>query len=69
MTYEEKVKFYMRHPGYEVLAGEPIEMTHEIIRRMAKPDKPPGKPDKPDKPVTPEPSPVVWLPTLPWVKP
>ena len=37
MTYEEKLQYYMRHPGYECLAGEPMEMTREIIRRMTVP--------------------------------
>lgn len=34
MTYEERVRYYMKHPGYECLAGEPMEMTREIIRRL-----------------------------------
>ena len=34
MTYEERVRYYMKHPGYESLAGEPMEMTREIIRRL-----------------------------------
>ena len=25
---------YMHCPGYEILAGEPVEVTHEIIRRL-----------------------------------
>jgi len=35
MTYEEKIQYYMRHPGYECLANESQEMTREIIRRLA----------------------------------
>jgi hypothetical protein len=34
MTYEERVQYYMKHPGYEALAGEPPEMTREIILRL-----------------------------------
>ena len=37
MTYEEKLQYYMRHPGYECLAGEPQEMTREIIQRLTVP--------------------------------
>jgi hypothetical protein len=39
MTYEERVQYYMKHPGYECLAGEPPEMTREIIRRLVAQDK------------------------------
>jgi hypothetical protein len=39
MTYEERVQYYMKHPGYECLAGEPTEMTREIIRRLVAQDK------------------------------
>jgi hypothetical protein len=34
MSYEERLQYYMKHPGYECLAGEPMEMTREIIRRL-----------------------------------
>ena len=26
--------YWINHPGYEILAGEPVEVTHEIIRRL-----------------------------------
>ena len=29
-----RVDYWINHPGYEILAGEPIEVTREIIRRM-----------------------------------
>jgi hypothetical protein len=31
--FETRVKYWMKRPGWEGLAGEPLEMTHEIIRR------------------------------------
>jgi len=46
MTYEEKLQYYMRHPGYECLAGEPMEMTREIIRRMTVPSPLNPAPDR-----------------------
>jgi len=42
MTYEERVQYYMQHPGYECLAGEPMEMTREIIRRLVAQQKKPN---------------------------
>ena len=32
--YETRVEYWMKHTGYECLAGEPREMTDEIIRRL-----------------------------------
>ena len=43
MTYEERVQYYMKHPGYECLAGEPMEMTYEIIRRLTGKEADPKK--------------------------
>jgi hypothetical protein len=31
--------FWINYPGYEVLAGEPREVTDEIIRRLTMPSK------------------------------
>ena len=30
--YETRVEYWMKHTGYECIAGEPREMTDEIIR-------------------------------------
>ena len=32
--FETRVEYWMKHSGYESLAGEPSEMTHEVIRRL-----------------------------------
>ena len=37
--YEDRVEYWMKHPGFESLAGEPSEMTHEVIRRLLARDK------------------------------
>lgn len=31
---KRNIEYWVKHPGYEVLAGEPIEVTYEIIRRL-----------------------------------
>lgn len=41
MGIAAKADKYMHCPGYEILAGEPIEVTYEIIRRLAMPSKSP----------------------------
>lgn len=28
------IEYWMKHPGYEILAGEPRYVTDEIIRRL-----------------------------------
>jgi hypothetical protein len=36
--FETRVKYWMKCPGYEILAGEPHEMSDEIRRRLLKSD-------------------------------
>jgi len=36
--FETRVKYWMKSPGYEILAGEPHEVSDEIRRRLLKRD-------------------------------
>lgn len=36
MMVNKTVEYWMRHPGYEILALEPSEMTEAIIERLTK---------------------------------